>query len=190
MKKSYCTQNNGDCTTCSLIKYGLDCKNEPVQSFFNPRIGNKESRAMAAYDGFKGGTTVAHVKKLVGKELADKLTGHELGLVMSAVNRTWQEAKASTGAEVIDGEYVWISCLEKGIDLDVLRRLKKVETSTTKKIPYDGNLCDVSGWMYKTFDDMPYNEQKSARNMQYVPRNQWNEWYHIEIETITTWGLE
>jgi hypothetical protein len=25
--KSYCTQNNGDCLTCSLTKYGRDCKN-------------------------------------------------------------------------------------------------------------------------------------------------------------------
>lgn len=25
--KTYCTQNNGDCTTCSLTNYGRDCKN-------------------------------------------------------------------------------------------------------------------------------------------------------------------
>lgn len=25
--KSYCTQNNGDCATCSLVNYGRDCKN-------------------------------------------------------------------------------------------------------------------------------------------------------------------
>ena len=29
--KSYCTQNNGDCSTCSLVNYhGKDCKNNPV----------------------------------------------------------------------------------------------------------------------------------------------------------------
>lgn len=25
--KTYCTQNNGDCTTCSLVSYGRDCSN-------------------------------------------------------------------------------------------------------------------------------------------------------------------
>ena len=114
--KSYCTQNNGDCTTCSLVNYGLDCKNKPVQSFFAPHKGNKESRAMAAYDGFKGGQTVAHVKKLVGKELADRLTGHELGLVMSAVNRAYHEGKDSMGAEMIDSNCVWIKSLDRAIE--------------------------------------------------------------------------
>jgi hypothetical protein len=28
--KSYCTQNNGDCETCSLVSYGRDCKNIPL----------------------------------------------------------------------------------------------------------------------------------------------------------------
>ena len=30
MKKSYCTQNNGDCLTCSLNNYGRDCMNQPM----------------------------------------------------------------------------------------------------------------------------------------------------------------
>jgi len=28
--KSYCTQNNGDCETCSLVNYGRDCQNNPL----------------------------------------------------------------------------------------------------------------------------------------------------------------
>ena len=28
--ETYCTQNNGDCHDCSLVNYGLDCKNNPV----------------------------------------------------------------------------------------------------------------------------------------------------------------
>jgi len=66
------------------------------------RKGTKMSRAMAAFDGFKGGQTVQHIKKLIGKELADRLTGHELGLVMSAVNRAWQEAKGEATHEIED----------------------------------------------------------------------------------------
>ncbi len=28
--KPYCTQNRGDCSTCSLVNYGRDCRNERV----------------------------------------------------------------------------------------------------------------------------------------------------------------
>jgi hypothetical protein len=28
--KSYCTQNNGNCPTCSLANYGRDCMNGPI----------------------------------------------------------------------------------------------------------------------------------------------------------------
>lgn len=28
--KSYCTQNKGDCSTCSLVNYGRDCRNQPL----------------------------------------------------------------------------------------------------------------------------------------------------------------
>ena len=30
MKKSYCTQNDGKCGTCSLVNYNLDCANNPI----------------------------------------------------------------------------------------------------------------------------------------------------------------
>jgi hypothetical protein len=30
MMKEYCTQNNGNCPTCSLVNYGRDCMNNPV----------------------------------------------------------------------------------------------------------------------------------------------------------------
>jgi len=30
MEKEYCTQNEGDCETCSLVNYGRDCHNNPV----------------------------------------------------------------------------------------------------------------------------------------------------------------
>jgi hypothetical protein len=30
IKKSYCTQNDGDCKNCSLVNYGLDCKNNNI----------------------------------------------------------------------------------------------------------------------------------------------------------------
>jgi hypothetical protein len=29
-KPDYCTQNNGNCVTCSLVSYGRDCRNNQV----------------------------------------------------------------------------------------------------------------------------------------------------------------
>lgn len=29
-KKPYCTQNDGNCDTCSLVNYGRDCKNNTI----------------------------------------------------------------------------------------------------------------------------------------------------------------
>jgi hypothetical protein len=29
--KDYCTQNDGDCSTCSLVNYGRDCMNNPIE---------------------------------------------------------------------------------------------------------------------------------------------------------------
>lgn len=28
--KDYCTQNDGDCRICSLVNYGLDCRNNAL----------------------------------------------------------------------------------------------------------------------------------------------------------------
>lgn len=30
--KDYCTQNNGDCASCSLSNYGKDCRNKPIEA--------------------------------------------------------------------------------------------------------------------------------------------------------------
>jgi hypothetical protein len=32
MTTNYCSQNNGDCKTCSLVNYGRDCHNNPIQT--------------------------------------------------------------------------------------------------------------------------------------------------------------
>ena len=33
--KAYCTQNNGDCSTCSLVNYGQDCHNYPLKRHYH-----------------------------------------------------------------------------------------------------------------------------------------------------------
>lgn len=76
----------------------------------------KRKNMMAAYTGFKGHHTMSHIGKLVGSELAQILTGKQLGMVMDAVNRAYQEGKASTGAEMIDCNAVYINNLDKVIE--------------------------------------------------------------------------
>jgi len=39
--KPYCTQNNGDCSTCSLVNYGRDCQNQPLWGGSRPGAGRK-----------------------------------------------------------------------------------------------------------------------------------------------------
>jgi hypothetical protein len=39
--KPYCTQNNGDCLTCSLVNYNRDCQNNPIHGGKREGAGNK-----------------------------------------------------------------------------------------------------------------------------------------------------
>lgn len=43
MIKSYCTQNNGDCSTCSLVNYNRDCHNNPLHGGRRENSGRKPS---------------------------------------------------------------------------------------------------------------------------------------------------
>ena len=38
-KPEYCTQNNGDCSTCSLANYGRDCQNNSIRKPGRPASG-------------------------------------------------------------------------------------------------------------------------------------------------------
>ena len=40
--KPYCTQNNGDCKTCSLVNYNRDCYNNPIHGGYRPGAGAKK----------------------------------------------------------------------------------------------------------------------------------------------------
>jgi hypothetical protein len=39
--KPYCTQNDGNCPTCSLINYNRDCQNKPIHGGYRPGAGRK-----------------------------------------------------------------------------------------------------------------------------------------------------
>lgn len=189
-KKSYCTQNNGDCITCSLVNYGLDCANNPVEGMAPipqlSRKGTKMDRAMAAFDGHKGAQTVCHIKEIIGNELSQLLTGKQYGLVMSAVNRAYHEGRASTGAEVVDGDYLWVNCLNKGFDLDTLKKLEKTETRTQTKVAFDGGLTPLHDYIN---DNYP-GEKRKPYEVSMLPRETWGDWYYIDYATTATWHIK
>lgn len=77
-KKEYCTQNDGHCPTCSLVNYGRDCMNNPVDyaAFAASALG-KKGRAVnspaqqetARKNGAKGGAPrVAHAETWKGNK--------------------------------------------------------------------------------------------------------------------------
>lgn len=74
------------------------------------------NRAIETYTGFKGGATLSAITDQVPEELIERLTGKELGLVMEAINAAFQKGKASTGAEMIDNNAVYINKLDKIIE--------------------------------------------------------------------------
>jgi hypothetical protein len=41
--RSYCTQNNGDCSTCSLVNYNRDCCNNPIWGGSREGAGRKST---------------------------------------------------------------------------------------------------------------------------------------------------
>jgi len=84
MKKDYCTQNNGDCQTCSLVNYSLDCRNNSINE--KPRKNTPVSRMMGAYGGFTGPQTLKAIQEQIPQELWENITYRQRGLVMKAVN--------------------------------------------------------------------------------------------------------
>ena len=89
---------------------------------------------MAAYSGHAGPVTVGAILEQIPQELQDRLTGHELGLVMSAVNTAYHNGRASHGGLDLCDDCVWLpfggGIVEDGkergqlIPIEALRRIK------------------------------------------------------------------
>jgi hypothetical protein len=82
----------------------------------NMKHSIKLNRAMELYTGFKGTATYSAVEKQLPEKLVNELTGAQLALVMQAINTAYQKGKASTGAEMIDNNAVYIEKLDKVIE--------------------------------------------------------------------------
>lgn len=76
----------------------------------------KITRAIKAYDGFKGQQTLSEVLAQVPDELIQALTGKQIGQVMSAIDKAYHNGRASTGAEMIDNNCVWVNSIDRMIE--------------------------------------------------------------------------
>ena len=76
----------------------------------------KMNRAIENYNGFKGDSTIHKIVERIPDELVSELTGKQLALVMQAINKAYIDGRASTGAEMIDNNAVYINSLGKVIE--------------------------------------------------------------------------
>lgn len=91
----------------------------------------KYKNMMKSYNGFKGNQTIKAVMNQIPNELFKQLTGHELGLVMSAINTAYHNGKADSGAEIID-DCLWYD--NKLIPTQALSAIEIKETIETKNV--------------------------------------------------------
>lgn len=91
----------------------------------------KHKNMMASYTGFAGTQTMSAVQSQIPTELYQRLTGHELGLVMSAINTAYHNGRASLGGFDLVDDCLWSPVTgDNGalIPLEALRALKITET--------------------------------------------------------------
>lgn len=100
---------------------------------------------MAEYKGFAGSRTVEAVLAQIPEDLQRRLTGRELGMVMSAINAAYHNGRASHGGLDLCDDAVWLpwggGTTEDGketgqlIPISILRQIKVNRTS--RAIPRD-----------------------------------------------------
>jgi hypothetical protein len=90
-KKWYCTQNDGDCWSCSLNNYGRDCYNNPIP----PAIVRepKVRRAVEYAQGQDMQLETDQVLRVINEDpqIIDHLTARELGLVMMLISKAYDK---------------------------------------------------------------------------------------------------
>ena len=148
MEKTYCTQNNGNCSTCSLANYGRDCSNNPIAAAA-PSL-RKIDKAFALA-GIKAMPTVRqhiwrNVTSSIPADVLESMTSKQIAGVIAAANKSFHDGKASAGAEILD-DCVWIDKLEMMVPLEAIKRMtveRKTETTMRpgKSVMDDSYLAD------------------------------------------------
>lgn len=82
--KNYCTQNEGQCTTCSLVNYNRDCRNNPVDDFMDAVTHTEELNAV-----IKGAKeAIERIEQYKNVLLEDKQTLFKIAEALQKVSDT------------------------------------------------------------------------------------------------------
>lgn len=76
----------------------------------------KIKKAKKIYNGFKGSDTLAAVFEQIPDDLAQELTAKQIAAVAELINKAYHKGRASTGAEVVEANAVYVDSLGKIIE--------------------------------------------------------------------------
>lgn len=95
MTKAYCTQNNGDCETCSLVNYGRDCRNVSLAASTLGKLGrskNTEAQKNASRDNGKlGGRPKKDMRTITDLDKANRENAKKGGWPKGKSRKTKEE---------------------------------------------------------------------------------------------------
>lgn len=112
MKPSYCSRPDvPECVLCSLVNYGLDCHNNPVHYEVEEPSKSDLVRQHKSLRHYVPSEVTPHLDALDAAGLLDALTVDQLAAVVIIAQRAFQVGHASTGAERIDADAVWVDGL-------------------------------------------------------------------------------
>jgi hypothetical protein len=112
MKKNYCVQNDGDCSTCSLVNYGKDCRNNPVNNERLPPDVGDVSRCS------NGGTPEltcprCRLLKLRSKMQSGRLVASHKNALSRRDNKTYICSDCGTAEALIDAGMMPVDSAEE-----------------------------------------------------------------------------
>lgn len=76
----------------------------------------KLQKAIKQAKVFKGQTTLSAIKDQLPESLLETLTAKDIALVLETINKAYHAGRASTGAEMVDTNAVYINSLGKVIE--------------------------------------------------------------------------
>ena len=76
----------------------------------------KTRKAKRLYEGFKGSETMAAVFGQIPDDLMQELTAKQIAAVAELINKAYHKGRASTGAEMVEDNAVYVDSLGKIIE--------------------------------------------------------------------------
>jgi hypothetical protein len=89
-----------------------------------------------------------HLEDSVGSAVFEKLTGKQIADLMKVATYCYHQGRASTHAEIVDGDAVWIGAgVDKMIPLAAIRTIKEETTlEYTPRVDYKGEQQSPTQW--------------------------------------------